>query len=178
MKFLALRQLLSKKSPSNDVFLKLDFDLSHIIYRNLVRNFLHDDSFWAKSCPRMMFSWNSNLTSLNYKGHQIFGQQKPWADRTHFLYISSSKVAEGRCRFPSCWRKSLCVAWPEIRYAKGLPKTARTNLLCDILVDFRTKTGAGETPCAGVENICRRRCYTYSFGPQPPFFKGNNEKCP
>ena len=155
------------------VFLKLDFDLPHIICRNFWWNFLHYHSFWAKSRPQMMFSWNSILTSLNYKGHQNFGQQKPWADRTRSLHIFVLKGGGGGDagfqvadeNFPS-WRG----AWK--RYAKGLPKTARTNLPCDILVDFRTKTGAGEALCAGVENKYRKLCGTYKFGPQPPSFKG------
>ena len=47
---------------------------------------------------------------------------------------------------------------------------------CDILVDFRTKTEAGEAPCAGVENKYRKLCGTNNFGPQPPSFKGKSQK--
>ena len=179
MKFLALPQLLSKKSPSNDVFLKLDFDLSHIIYRNLVRIFLHDDSFWAKSCPRMMFSWNSNLTSLNYKGHQNFGQQKPCADRTHFLYIFVLKGGGGgRCRFLSCWRKSSCVAGTEkdMRWARQRPPGRIYAATYPRRLQDENGGHRGGLRLRGERY--RKLCVASNFGPQPPFFKGNNEKCP
>ena len=46
----------AQKTQAVIVFLKLDFDLPHIIYRNLVGNLM-------KNRPQMMFSWNSTKIS-------------------------------------------------------------------------------------------------------------------
>ena len=100
-----------------------------------------------------MFSWNSNLTSLNYKGHQNFSQQKPWADRTRSLHIFVLKGGGGgdACFqvadeiFPS-WRGSLK------KICDGPAKDRQDEfVLQHIPVDFRTKMGVREAACACVE---------------------------
>ena len=44
------------------------------------------------------------------------------------------------------------------------PEVVGVDLLCEKLVDFRTKMADREAACAGVENKYRKLCDTYDFG--------------
>ena len=44
------------------------------------------------------------------------------------------------------------------------PEVVSVDLLCEKLVDFRTKMADREAACAGVENKYRKLCDTYDFG--------------